>query len=185
IRSLGPPVGVPRAVTLREAYGRALQSRTFYAWFFGGFAACALVIVAVGILGLLAMTSAMRTPEVGLRLALGATAVGLVGLLGGEQLRAVAVGLAAGAVVAAWAVRFMKGYLYEFTAYDARIWAIVIVTILATASLGAVLPAWRASRVDPVTALRVDCGSVYRRSLCGRRQQSCSIPRPAGGAHRG
>jgi ABC-type antimicrobial peptide transport system permease subunit len=156
IRSVGPPVGVTRAVTLREAYGRALQSRTFYAWFFGGFAACALVIVAVGILGLLAMTSAMRTREMGIRLALGATADGLVGLLMREQLRAVVIGLVAGAGLAAWAVRFMKGYLYQFTVYDARIWTMAIITILVAATLGAVLPSWRASRVDPVRALRVD-----------------------------
>lgn len=156
IRSVGPPVGVTRAVTLREAYGRALQPRTFYTWFFGGFAACALVIVAVGILGLLAMTSAMRTREMGIRLALGATADGLVGLLMREQLRAVVVGLVAGAGLAAWAVRFMKAYLYQFTVYDTRIWSMAILTILFTATLGAALPSWRASRVDPVKALRVD-----------------------------
>jgi predicted permease len=156
VRAVGSSVGVTRAVTLREAYGRALQSRTFNAWLFGGFAACALVIVGVGVLGLLAMTSAMRTREMGIRLALGATADGLVRLLLREQLRAVVVGLVAGAMVTAWAVRFMKGYLYQFTIYDARIWTIAVVTILATATLGAVLPSWRASRVDPVKALRVD-----------------------------
>ena len=156
VRSFGPTVGVTRAVSLRDAYGRALQPRTFYAWFFGGFAACALVIVSVGILGLLAMTSAMRTREMGIRLALGATADGLIGLLLREQLRAVIVGLVIGALLAAWAVRFVKAYLYEFTIYDARIWAMTIVTILATATLGAMLPSWRANRVDPVTALRTE-----------------------------
>jgi len=73
-----------------------------------------------------------------------------------EQLRAVTVGLIFGALVAAWAVRFMKGYLYQFTVYDSRIWTIAVVTILVTASVGAFVPSWRASRVDPVKALRVD-----------------------------
>jgi predicted permease len=156
VRSLGAPVGITRAVTLKDAYGSALQRRTFYTWFFGGFATCAIVIVAVGILGLAAMTTAMRTKEMGIRLALGATADGLVGLLLREQLRAVAAGLAGGVLVAAWAVRFMKGYMYQFTVYDTRLWAAAVATILVTAMLGAFLPSLRASRVDPVTALRVD-----------------------------
>jgi putative ABC transport system permease protein len=156
LRSPGSPVGITRAVTLREAYGRALQSRTFYAWFFGGFAACALVIVAVGILGLLAMTSAMRTREMGIRLALGATRDGLVGLLVREQMRSVLTGLLAGGLVASWAVKYVRQYLYQFTMYDTRLWGIAILTILVTAALGAFVPAWRTSRVDPVQALRVD-----------------------------
>jgi ABC-type antimicrobial peptide transport system permease subunit len=50
----------------------------------------------------------------------------------------------------------MKAYLYQFTVYDGRIWTMAIIIILAAAALGALLPSWRASRVDPVTALRVD-----------------------------
>jgi ABC-type antimicrobial peptide transport system permease subunit len=156
VRAVGPSIGVTRALTFDEAYGSALGRRRFYAWFFGGFAASALVIVGVGIVGLLAMTTAMRTREMGIRVALGATADGIIGLLLREQLRSVLAGLLVGAIVASWAVRFMKGYLYQFTIYDSRIWAIAVATIVVTATIGALVPSWRASRVDPIKALRVD-----------------------------
>jgi ABC-type antimicrobial peptide transport system permease subunit len=102
------------------------------------------------------MTSAMRTREMGIRLALGATRDGLVGLVVREQMRSVLTGLLAGSVVAAWAVRYVRLYLYQFTMYDKRLWGIAILTILGAAALGAFVPSWRASRLDPVQALRVD-----------------------------
>jgi ABC-type antimicrobial peptide transport system permease subunit len=102
------------------------------------------------------MTTVMRTREMAIRLALGATSDGVVRLLVREQLRAVTAGLIVGAILATWAIRFMKSYLYQFTIYDFRIWSIAVTTILATAFIGAYIPSWRASRVDPVKALQVD-----------------------------
>lgn len=156
VRSFGPPLGATRASSLDAAFGDTIRERSFYAWLFGGFAACALVIVGAGIVGLVAMTTATRTREIGIRMALGATRDAVVGLLLREQMRAVVIGILVGGLVAVWAVRYMKSYLYQFTVYDARLWAIAIATILITAGLGAIIPSFRASRIDPIKALRVE-----------------------------
>jgi len=156
IRSVGAPVGVTRAMLLEEAFSELLRRRAFSAWLFGGFSASALAIVGCGILGLVAMSTANRTRELGIRLALGATRDGVIRMLLREQLTGVLGGLALGAILAAWAMQFMRLSLYEFTAYDPRLWAIAMVTIVVTATVGVLVPALRASRIDPVKALRVD-----------------------------
>jgi hypothetical protein len=145
-----------RAAPLATMFEDSVSLRRFQSWLFGGFAAASLAVVGVGILGLLAMSTARRTREVGIRCALGATPHGIAVLLLREQLVAVATGLVAGAAVAAWAVGFVEAYLYEISATDPRVWAAAISLILLTAGAGALIPAWRASRVDPLKALRVE-----------------------------
>jgi predicted permease len=156
LRAAAPDVPVLRALTLEEAFGGVIRLRTLYAWLFGGFAVAALVIVGVGMLGLVAMSTARRTREIGIRYALGAHRTSIVRMLLREQVVAVGAGVLTGGVVAAWAVRFVKSYLYQFTIYDSRIWAAAIAILLATAALGTLIPARRASRTDPVQALRVE-----------------------------
>ncbi len=77
-------------------------------------------------------------------------------LLFREQLVSVAIGVLAGSLIAAWAVRFVRAYLYEITPYDPRVWAAAIGVIVATTAIGTLIPSWRASRTDPVEALRVE-----------------------------
>jgi ABC-type antimicrobial peptide transport system permease subunit len=126
------------------------------AWLFGVFAAAALAIVAVGILGLIAMATARRTREIGVRYALGGTRGGIVGVVVREQVVPVAVGLLAGGARAAWAGQFLGAYLYRSPPSDPRLWTIAVLTVIAAALAGTLIPAWRASRVDPVHALRAD-----------------------------
>jgi ABC-type antimicrobial peptide transport system permease subunit len=129
---------------------------TFRAWLFGGFATAALVICAVGIVGIIAMSAARRTRELGIRIALGATRPEVVGLFLREHLVPVAIGLIVGGFVSFWAVQFVHSYLFRFSVYDLRLWSLAAAAILASAALGAVIPAWRASRVDPIRALRTE-----------------------------
>jgi predicted lysophospholipase L1 biosynthesis ABC-type transport system permease subunit len=145
-----------RAGTLDTLFRESVSLRRFQSWLFGGFATAALVVVGVGIFGLLAMTTARRTKEVGIRCALGATPNSVATLILREQAMAVVAGLLAGGAVAAWAVGFVKGYLYELTVTDPRIWLSALGLILLTALLGALIPALRASRIDPLKALRVE-----------------------------
>jgi len=77
-------------------------------------------------------------------------------LLVREQCAPVVSGLVVGSAVAAWAVGFVESYLYQLTATDPRIWATAVGLILMTAGLGAAIPAMRASRIDPLQALRVN-----------------------------
>ncbi len=156
ITAADPLIRTTQAGTLDERFADSVRPRRFQSWLFGSFAMCALVIVGVGILGLMAMATARRTKEMGIRLALGATRDNLVGVLLLEQLRAVVLGVMVGSLVSAWAVRFVKVYLYQITPYDPRVWTAAVVAIVATAAIGTLIPALRASRVDPVQALRAE-----------------------------
>ena len=156
ITAFDPLIRTTQAGTLNEWFADTVRPRRFQSWLFGSFALGALIIVGVGILGLIAMATASRTKEMGIRLALGATRNHLIGLLLREQLRAVVAGVIIGSLVSAWAVRFLKVYLYQITAYDPRVWAAAVVAIVATAAVGTLIPALRASRVDPVRALNVE-----------------------------
>ena len=104
----------------------------------------------------MAMATARRTRDIGIRMALGATKINVIRLLVREQLTAVVAGLVVGGGISAWAVRFVKAYLYELTVYDFRIWSVAVLLIAGTALIGTLIPSLRASRVDPVKALRVD-----------------------------
>jgi predicted lysophospholipase L1 biosynthesis ABC-type transport system permease subunit len=156
LASFDPAVHVTRVNQLDTLLTDSIRPRRFESWLFGSFAAAALLVVWVGVLGIVGMATARRTREVGIRMALGATREHLVSLLFREQFLAVAGGLAAGGVLSAWAVQFVKAYMYELTAYDARLWIAAVIAIVLAASMGTAIPAWRASRVDPVQALRTD-----------------------------
>lgn len=147
------PIG---PVTLAERFSDSIRARRLQAWLFGAFASAALAIVGVGIFGLMAMAMARRTREVGIRMALGSTRPRAVSLLMREQLTAVVSGLVVGVSVAAWAARFLSWFLYGLGAYDLRVWTVAVGAIVLTATAGTLMPALRASRIDPVKALRVD-----------------------------
>lgn len=151
-----PTIRVRTAATLDEMYRESVALRRFQSWLFGGFAAAALAVVGSGIFGLLAMATARRTREIGVRCALGATANGITVLLLREQIPVVVLGLLSGGIVSVWAVGFVEAYLYELTVADPRIWASATAVVLLTALAGALIPAWRASRTDPLKALRVE-----------------------------
>jgi ABC-type antimicrobial peptide transport system permease subunit len=119
-------------------------------------AAAGLIVAGAGILGLTAGATSRRTREMGVRLALGSTRGRLLGLMVREQLMPIAVGLTAGLAVAAWGARFAQSLLYELSEYDPGVWLGASVVVLLVALAGILVPAARASRVDPVHALRVD-----------------------------
>jgi putative ABC transport system permease protein len=156
IAATDPLIRVTHSGTLDELFADSVRPRRFQSWLFGSFAIAALAIVGVGILGLIAIATARRTREMGIRLALGATRDNLVGLLLREQLRTVLAGVIVGSLVSMWAVRFVKVYLYEITPYDPRVWTAAVIAIVSTADIGTLIPSLRASRVDPVQALRME-----------------------------
>jgi predicted permease len=156
LREAGLLSRTSRATTMSDAMAESIRPRRLNAWLFGLFAAAALAIVAVGILGVTAMTTARRTREIGVRYALGGRPRDVVRLLLREQAVDVAIGVLAGGALAVWAVQFTASYLYRFAPSDPRLWAIAIATIVVTALAGAAAPAIRASRVDPIAALRVE-----------------------------
>jgi predicted permease len=152
----GADVRAIRAMPLTNMLAETVRRRRFQSWLFGSFAAAALAIVAVGVLGLMAMTAARRTREIGLRMALGATREAVVRLFVREQLAAVAAGVVAGGLISAWAVKFVQTYLYGLTPYDPRVWILAALLVAGAATAGTLIPALRASRIDPAWALRLE-----------------------------
>jgi putative ABC transport system permease protein len=116
----------------------------------------AIVLVVVGVYGLLSYTVDQRTREIGIRLALGAQPMQIVALVLRDVGGMTVIGLVVGGVGAALTSRFMTALLYEVTPSD--LWSIVapLVALLAAGAFAAVIPAQRAARIAPTTALTVD-----------------------------
>jgi predicted permease len=144
------------AGTMVDALAGSISERRFAAWVYGGFAVCALVTTGIGILGLVAMVTSLRTREIAVRMALGAGSGRVVRTLLTEQMLAVAIGLAAGGLVAAWSVNVLSREVYGVTTTDPLVWTATAVMILVTATAGTLVPALRAARTDPIAALRTD-----------------------------
>lgn len=153
---IDPLLRTERIAPLRELFADSVRPRRFLAWLFGSFSVATLCVVVIGIFGQLAMSTARRTREVGIRMSCGATRGAIIRLIVAEQLTPVLAGLLVGGVGAGWSVQFVRSYLYQVTAFDPRVWAGAIGMILLTAFAGMVVPALRASRTDPTQALRVD-----------------------------
>ncbi len=118
------------------------------------FAALALALACVGIYGVMAYLVAERAHEIGIRMALGADRKAVLGLIVGQGLRLSVAGVAVGLLLAAGLSRFLSTVLYGVGTTDAPTFAGVAALLIVLAALASYLPAWRASRVDPVTALR-------------------------------
>ena len=142
--------------THEDALFASVKHRALPAWLFGSLGVAALLLSGAGILGLLAMSAAQRTRELGIRIALGATTSRVIRLLVGEQLAAVCGGLIAGALVSLWAVRLAESLLYRVHPYDPVVWLSAAATLLGVAILGTLVPSLRAARVNPVEALRTE-----------------------------
>jgi predicted permease len=151
-----PKCWLRSAQMMTSALGTSIRPRQFRAWLFSMFGIAALVIVGAGILGLVAMATNRRTREIGIRMALGATPAGVVRQIVREQLAPIGVGLMCGGLVAAWATRFVEASLYKTPIYDPWSWTAAVLVLLGIAVAGALIPSRRASRIDPVKALRTD-----------------------------
>ena len=123
---------------------------------FGIFGGVALLIAAVGLYSVIAYLVTQRTHEIGVRMALGARRQDVVSLVLGEGMRVAVVGLVLGVVAALLAGRFIADLLYETSPRDPGIIATVATILALVAAAAAIVPSWRASRVDPVTALRAE-----------------------------
>ncbi len=122
----------------------------------GSFAGLALVLTATGILGVVSFLIAVRTREMGIRMAVGATPASLVVLMLRQTLTPIALGLVAGLVAARWAASFAEAQLSRVDVHDPATLVAASLAVLLTAALAAYLPARRAGRVDPIAILRTD-----------------------------
>jgi predicted permease len=114
------------------------------------------LLAAIGLYGVVAFSVARRTREIGLRMARGAPPSGVLGLVMRQGFALAAAGLAIGVLLAAAAGSTLSGLLYGISPFDPAAWALAIVTLLGASGLANLVPARRAMRVDPMTALRTD-----------------------------
>jgi len=151
-----PDVLVQSLTPVTLSLADSIRTRRLSAAAATAFSVTATLLVTAGVLGLVAMSTARRTREIGVRMALGSTRTGVFSLVIREQLASVAAGLMLGAIIASGSGRFLRAHLYEVSPFDPAVWAITAVSVLAITTLGAWFPARTASRIDPVRALRAD-----------------------------
>ena len=120
---------------------------------FGGLA---LLLAIIGLYGVTAYSVVRRTPEIGIRMALGAERGGVIAMVMRGAMIQAALGLAIGIPVALLCVRFVKSQLYEITSADFNVMAGAIVILALAALIAGIIPARRAASINPVTALRMD-----------------------------
>ena len=156
VRSLDPEQPIYSVQSLEDAMAQSSFAQRIAAMLLSIFAVVALILAAVGIFGVLSYTVSARTQEIGVRIAVGAEPRHVRWLVVGQVLRLAAIGLVVGTAMLAAAGRAVEGLLFGITPADPMTIAAVTCILAAVALFAAWVPALRASRVDPIAALRND-----------------------------
>jgi putative ABC transport system permease protein len=154
VRAATPLLRVTSVTSQAAMVNRTLVRERLLALLGGFFALVGLVLTAVGLYGTLSYAVVQRTREIGIRVALGARAVGAVRSALADTARTTLIGAACGVAGGLYASRFVEAMLFEVAARDVWSLALPLATLMLTALVAAAVPAWRAARVDPVIALR-------------------------------
>jgi predicted permease len=156
--ALDPSLPVFDVRSLRDhiGNGRALLGNRMGAWFSALFGLLALALASVGVYGLVSYSVAQRTREIGIRVALGAQRFAVLGLVVGQGLKIAIAGVLLGIVLTAFVTRLLSKLLYGVAPHDPVIFAGVAVALALIGVTASVLPARRATRVDPLKALRAE-----------------------------
>ena len=156
LNALDPSIPLRNVRVFDEYISRSLARPRFNALLLSIFAGSALVLTAIGIYGVLAYSVAQRTNEIGIRIALDAGQSNIFRLVIGQAMTVVGISVAAGLVGAFAATRLLNSLLFGVSAWDPLTFSGIVVLISFVAFLSAWLPARRASRVDPIVALRTE-----------------------------
>jgi putative ABC transport system permease protein len=156
LREIDPEARATQVATVGDLAAVALRQPRFQVTLVGTFAALALLLGAVGIFGVVSFATARRTRELGVRMALGARGADVQLLVVAETLRTVGIGIAVGVVAALAGARVLRALVYSVSATDPLTFVAVPAIVVVVATLAAIIPARRASRVDPISVLRAD-----------------------------
>jgi predicted permease len=156
IAQIDPQEPVSDLVTLDQIVERSLGNASLSAALVLAFAGLSLLLASVGLYGVLSYLTTQRTAEIGVRMALGAQRPQVLRLMLGDGLRPALYGLALGLAAAAATVRLIQSMLYRTQSLDPAIFAVVASTLLVVAAAACLVPAWRASRIEPIQALRIE-----------------------------
>jgi predicted permease len=154
IQSIDPSLPVFSVFSMNDVLDRSLASRRFSADLVGGFAGLALLLASIGIYGLLAYMVGQRSREIGLRIALGARRNDILRMFLRKGVALAGMGIVAGLVFSAATASMMASLLYGVRPHDPAVFLIVPLLLLAVAALASYLPAHRATKVNPIVALR-------------------------------
>jgi predicted permease len=154
IQSIDPGLPVFNVSSMNDVLDRSLASRRFSADVVGGFAGLALLLASIGIYGLLAYMVGQRSREIGLRMALGARRWDVLKLILSKGIVLAGVGIVVGVIVSAATASMMASLLYGVHPHDLLVFLVVPLLLFAVAVLASYIPARRATKVDPIVALR-------------------------------
>jgi ABC-type antimicrobial peptide transport system permease subunit len=143
-------------VEMNAVLAESLAQRRFTMFLLAGFAAIALLMAAVGIYGVIAYSVAQRTREMGVRIALGASSARVLSMVMVESSRLVFIGIVAGSLAALLLARSMTSLLFGVRPFDGTSFTVAVLLLGAVALLAAYIPARRATKVDPMIALRYE-----------------------------
>jgi putative ABC transport system permease protein len=154
VQALDKDQPVSEIKTMEWYLADSMAQRRFNMILLGAFAGLALALAAVGIYGVIAYTVTQRTHEMGIRIALGARGGDILRLVFSNAMGTTATGILIGLAAAFALTRLLQSLLYQVTATDPVVFAIIPLLLLAVAAIATYFPARRAMKVDPITALR-------------------------------
>ena len=156
LRPLAPNLPGSGVRSIQDLVDKSVSPRRLIVLMLGGFAMFALVLASLGIYALISYSVNQRTQEIGIRMALGASAGDVQSRIVMQTLRLAAVGMVLGVIASAALARSASGLLFGVTAADPVTFAVMLAVLLTVALLAGYLPARRASRIDPLVALRAE-----------------------------
>ncbi len=156
LKSIAPDLPASDFRTIQQLVDKAVSPRRFIVMLLGGFALFALILASLGIYGVISYSVNQRTQEIGIRMALGASAGDLQSRIILQTLGLAAIGMLVGSAVSWILARALSGLLYGVTPADPVTFLGMLIVLIAVAALAGYLPARRASRIDPMVALRAD-----------------------------
>jgi predicted permease len=156
VKALDNALPIHRIRTMTEMRGQSLEMQRTVASMLGAFGALALFLASVGVFGVMSYLVSQRTRELGVRIALGARPASVLSLVVSQGVRMAMIGVGVGLVLALGATRLLSGMLYGVSPTDPVVFGGVALLLTAAAALASWVPARRATRVDPVVALRAE-----------------------------
>ena len=154
VTSINGTMVMYEAQSMTDLINNSLAARRFTRLLLGVFAALALALAALGIYGVVSYTVSQSTHDIGVRMALGADRPAVLAMVLGSAMRMAVIGIVIGGAIAFATTRAIKGLLFGVSAADPLTFGAVALALVLVMLLASYIPAWRATRVDPVTALR-------------------------------
>jgi predicted permease len=156
IHRIDPQQPVLEIQTLQHVVDESLGQRPTAMWLLAGFAGLALALASVGVYSVLAYTVRQRVREIGIRMALGAPSAGVLRMVVVDGLKPTMVGVVVGLTLAAALVRLMEALLFGVSPYDPGTFTLVAAIVVGVGLVATLVPAYRATRVDPIVTLRAE-----------------------------